>query len=671
MDNLNLNIVGLIGNPNCGKSTLFNRLTGLKQKTSNLPGTTVEIFTGQWGITNTDSVKLMDFPGSYSLCSTNNEEERVVKVLMGEGGQPKPSAIIYVLSAVNLRRGLLLFQQCADLGYPMIVALTMTDTAQIKKIEVDTSKLSELLGLPVVKVNARTGEGSDQLNLAIRSAKPSTFQHQPETFENDLKCLIAGKPIPELHKNNLDRYIGIEKIVKQTVVNHDNTSKSFTRKLDSWITHPVLGFVIFGLVMLTIFQGVFSLAEFPMQWIESGFGWISEQLQILLPDNALANLLTKGLIPGIMGVVTFLPQIAILFFFIGILEDSGYMARASFISDSLMRKIGLNGRSVIPLVGGFACAIPSIMACRTIKNPVERLATMFIIPLMSCSARLPVYLLLVSLIVPKTEFLFHVNFGEKSVGILQIQALWMTGAYFAGIVVAIFVAFLLKIVRKRGNNSEFLLEMPTYQIPLLSSVVKQVILRCKSFLNEAGKIIIILSMVLWFLSAYGPSNKMKEAAETAKEISIKKHLSPEETSALVSEYKLQNSYIGVFGQWIEPALKPMGFDWKTGIAIASSFAAREVFVGTMGTLFSTNSSENEVTSIRDKMAQVKDPATGKLVYSKKYAISLMFFFAFALQCVSTIAVMKRETGGWKWPMIQLFGYTALAIISSLVINNFF
>lgn len=663
-----LSNIALIGNPNCGKSTLFNQLTGLKQRTSNLPGTTVEIFSGQWK-TAGRQYKLFDFPGSYSLCSKNNEEARVVKVLMGESNKPRPDAVIYVLSAQSLRRGLLLFQQVADIDFPMVVALTMSDTAQRKNLFIDTQKLSALLNVPVVILNPRTGEGVEQLSLALEQVSKSSFTGSSKTFYQDLKAFVEGAEVREMHKKNLERYVSIEEVVKQVLTRKTSNRKSVTSRFDRWATHPIVGFLIFALVMLTIFQGIFTLAEYPMQWIETGFGWLSESLQNVLPESLLSNLLTKGLIPGIMGVVTFLPQIAILFFFIGLLEDSGYMARASFLTDSVMRKIGLNGRSLIPLVGGFACAIPSIMACRTIKNPVERMATMFVIPLMSCSARLPVYLLLVSLIVPRNEYLFNVRLGSTTYGVLQWQALWMTGIYFAGILMAALFALALKMLRKKGSHTEFLLELPTYQVPHTKAIFKQVLLRCKSFLSEAGKIIVVLSIILWFLSAYGPGTRMEEAGRQARSVALKHQLSKEETQGLVAEYKLQNSYIGIFGQWIEPVLKPMGFDWKTGIAIASSFAAREVFVGTMNTLFATNAEGDEVSALRQKMAQVKDPVTGRQRYSKKYAISLLFFFAFALQCMSTIAVMKRESGGWKWPVIQLLSFTTVAVLFSIIINN--
>lgn len=645
--------IALVGNPNCGKSTLFNRLTGLRQKTSNLPGTTVEKKSGTWKNGNV-SLKITDLPGIYSLFTQSDEERIVVDHLLGLHGKVKPEFIIFLLDASNLRRNLLLFDQVSELGIPVIVALTMLDTADRRGIITDSEALSQRLNAPVVKVNPRTGMGIEHLSAAMLIPPAGQMEAVSETIAK-LTEFRNGREVRGLGTETLSRYKKIENIVGQVVSLSGKPKLSLTRRMDGILTHKVWGFAIFALIMLTIFQGVFTLAEYPMSWIENGFNVLSSNLRQHLPDHILSDLLTGGIIPGLAGVIVFLPQIAILFFFISLLEDSGYMVRASFITDRLMQKIGLNGRSVIPLIGGFACAIPSIMATRSIKNVRERLSTMFIIPLMSCSARLPVYVLLVSLAVP----------AGTRYGPIGMQSMVMTLAYFAGIIMAILIAWLIKILKKVKQPSEFVLELPPYQIPRLQTAWSQVLYKSGSFVKEAGKIIMLISVLLWFLSAFGPGDAMENAQKTAEAQAKEQNLTPGETGVMVSAAKLSASYAGMMGQWIEPAIKPLGYDWKTGIALISSFAAREVFVGTMSTLFSSENPD-DVEGIRQKMMKARHPETGKPLYGAAYALSLIVFYAFALQCMSTLAVMKRETGSWRLPIWQFVIFGLIAYVAAFV-----
>jgi len=647
--------IALIGNPNCGKSTLFNRLTGLRQKVSNLPGTTVEKKYGSWGA----QFSLIDLPGIYSLYSESEDERVVVKELLGLDSVDLPNKIFFILDASNLRRNLLLFSQVAELNIPMTVLLTMNDTAQKKNLQINTTELENILGVPVVKINPRKGDGMDAIIHPLSHAKVSSLKMVENTRERLADCIKTGKRAG-VAAETLSRYAHIEKIISACVCQKPTNGIAWCAKLDYWLTHRIVGYLIFAFIMLTIFQGVFTLAEYPMNWIEEGFATLSEWTNTALPPGTFTSMLSEGFIPGIAGVVVFVPQIAILFLFIGLLEDSGYMTRASFITDRVMRRIGLNGRSVIPLISGFACAIPSIMATRNIKHKGERLGTMFVIPLMSCSARLPVYALLISLTIPESA----------GIGPFSLRSIIMTLAYFAGIIAAVGISLFFKRRNQNTETSEFILEMPTYQLPRLQSVLLQMSHKSMSFVTSAGKVIVIISMILWALSSYGPGNAI-EMAENEVYRTTDKPTYGLYTEKLrntdLAEVRLEASYAGHLGKFIEPAIQPLGYDWKTGIAIISSFAAREVFVGTMATLF--RGREDKPETIRDVMKQKVNPETGKPLYGLPYALSLMIFYAYALQCMSTIAVMKRETGGWKWPLLQFATYLVLAWLSAWLVFN--
>ena len=642
----------LVGNPNCGKSTLFNRLTGLTQKTSNLPGTTVEAMHGEIKV-GQKTIHLLDLPGIYSLYTKSEDEGLVVKHLIRTDND-KPEAIIFVMDASNLRRNLLLFSQVAELQIPCACVLTMTDTAVRRGIDIDLLALQAALGVPCIAFNPRKEKNIGcVVSLFSATAKPNIIG-APTQLPQRLQEYQQGAKIQGLSEETLRRYISIEEVIKKCTTKRPVGLKSLTLKIDRLTTHKWGGYFIFAAIMMVLFQGVFSLAKLPMDLIEMAFQTISSTIKSILPDGLVSNFIVQGLIGGMEGVVVFVPQIFILFFLIGLLEDSGYMVRASFITDRIMRKLGLNGRSIIPLVGGFACAIPSIMATRSIKSKRERLATMIVVPLMSCSARLPVYVLLVSVAIPFAQFW----------GPFHAQTFVITSAYMAGIVVAVILAFIFRLFQGKQSSSEFILELPAYQMPRIQTVLHQAWLKCLSFLSEAGKVIIVISMILWFLSNFGPSEAMK-TAET--EAHILSQLDPSHGEDLKTTLRLEASYAGHLGKWIEPAIEPLGYDWKTGIALITSFAAREVFVGTMATLF--QSSEDNTQGIIEKMQAVKNPKTGKPLYGLPYALSLIVFYAFALQCMSTMAVMKRETGSWTWPIALFLIYGIIAYIGAYMVYH--
>ncbi len=642
----------LVGNPNCGKSTLFNRLTGLSQKTSNLPGTTVEAMHGEIKV-GKETIQLLDLPGIYSLYTKSEDEGLVVKQLI-RTDENKPEAIIFVMDASNLRRNLLLFSQVAELQIPCACVLTMTDTAVRRGIDIDLLALQAALGVPCIAFNPRKEKNIGcVVSLFSATAKPNIIG-APTQLPQRLHEYQQGTKIHGLSEETLRRYISIEEVIKKCTTKRPVGLKSLTLKIDRLTTHKWGGYFIFAAIMMVLFQGVFSLAKIPMDVIELAFQAISNSIKSILPDGLVSNFIVQGLIGGMEGVVVFVPQIFILFFLIGLLEDSGYMVRASFITDRIMRKLGLNGRSIIPLVGGFACAIPSIMATRSIKSKRERLATMIVVPLMSCSARLPVYVLLVSVAIPFSQFW----------GPFHAQTFVITSAYMAGIVVAVILAFIFRLFQGKKSSSEFILELPAYQIPRVQTVLHQAWLKCLSFLSEAGKVIIVISMTLWFLSNFGPSEAMKTAE---KEATILSQLDPTHGEEIKTTLRLEASYAGHLGKWIEPAIEPLGYDWKTGIALITSFAAREVFVGTMATLFQSN--EDNTQGIIEKMQAVQNPKTGKPLYGLPYALSLIVFYAFALQCMSTMAVMKRETGSWTWPMALFLIYGIIAYIGAYLVYH--
>jgi ferrous iron transport protein B len=657
--------VALLGNPNSGKTTLFNALTGLNQKTGNYPGVTVDKHVGFTKTSSGVKLEITDLPGTYSLYPKSLDEEVACKVLLGND----IDVAVVVMDSSNLKRHLLLATQVIDLKLPVIVVLNMIDEAEALGLKINKEELCRLLGVKIVFVNSRTHEGLDELKTKITEATASENTFFDVNKINDLdtsefKSIISRQfeNDPE-YKVKLNTFEGADTIYRFNVINYiftksvtlpQNATRTFSDKADKFITHPIFGYAILLAVLFIVFQFIFYLAEYPMSWIEDTFSFIMEKASAALPAGQLSELLVNGILAGISGIVIFIPQIALLFFFIGLLEDSGYMARVSFIMDKIFRRFGLNGKSVIPIVSGVACAVPSILSTRTISNYKERLITILILPLMSCSARLPVYTLLISLMVP----------DDAVFGIFNLKGIILLGMYLLGFVATLATAFVLKLIVKTKEKSYFIMELPVYRMPQWRSIGVIVVGKVKIFLWEAGKIILAVSIILWFLSSHGPGDNFEKIeSKYASTIS-----DPVAAKQMQSE-KLEASYAGWLGKKIEPVIAPLGFDWKIGIALITSFAAREVFVGTMATIYSANDSEN-VTSVREKLILEKDEK-GKPKYNTAVCLSLLVFYAFAMQCMSTMAVVLRETKSWKWMWLQLFYMTGLAYLSSFLVYNLF
>lgn len=691
--------VALLGNPNSGKSSLFNQLTGLNQKVGNFPGVTVEKKTGICRLSSGEKLNIIDLPGSYSLYPRSLDEEVVFKTMVDKDNPEYPDLAIVIIDASNIKRNLLLFTQVVDLGIPTILVLNMLDVATNLGQRVSPTQIARFFDIPTISLNARTGQGIDLLKKAITDNNltvpdpifsSSDFENGIEaeikdTLEiaNDYKAhvlLIQYQSFPGLSEDNrkyikglirkkkfnpelsqskeiLKRYEIIEKVIKESVVYNLQKSRNLTERLDKLFTHRIFGYATFLMILFLIFQAVFAWAKAPMDFIDFSFSEFSIYLKKVLPPGMLTNLISEGVIPGIGGVVIFIPQIAILFAFISILEETGYMSRVVFLMDKIMRKFGLNGKSVVPLISGVACAIPAIMATRTIGNWKERLTTIFVTPLMSCSARLPVYTILIALVVPE-NYLF---------GFLNLQALTLMGLYVLGFVMSIISALLVNMFVKAQEKGYFMMELPLYKLPRWKNVGITIYEKSSAFALEAGKIILAISIILWVAASYGPGDKLKNAEQYVSAAHEGKALSDQEFEAKVDAFKLENSFAGIFGKALEPAIKPLGFDWKIGIALVTSFAAREVFVGTMATIYSIGSEEES--TIKSRMGAEINPDTGGPMYTPAVAFSLLVFYAFAMQCMSTLAIVKKETNSWRWPILQLVYMTGLAYVSSLIVYN--
>lgn len=687
--------VALVGNPNSGKTTLFNALTGLNQKVANFPGITVEKKVGACQISqlaskNKVDTEFIDLPGTYSLYPKSVDESVSFKILCDSKNEHHPNVNIIIADASNLKRSLCLATQVIDLNTPCILALSMTDLTTADGVKIDIELLSEKLGIPVVPINARKKMGIGNLKQEIIQVindfkAPNNFVDiknlAPElidTIQNEftvnsdynafqIACnykAITGfsdtekarfeKLTKELNFNpkrsqateTVRRYKAIDKLI-ELCVKYPEFSKnnSLTQKLDNILTHPVLGFGIFLSVLFLIFQAVFSWSEYPMELIDNGFAQLSQFVGNTLPEGVLNSLIIDGIIAGLGGIVIFIPQIAFLFAFIAILEDTGYMSRVSFITDRLLRGFGLSGRSIIPLLSGAACAIPAVMSARTIPNWKERIITIMVVPLVSCAARLPVYTLLISMMIP----------AEQKWLIFNLQGLTMMGFYLIGFVSAISIAWVMKYILKSKERGYFVMEMPTYKVPDWKTVGLTIFEKVKVFLIDAGKIIIAISIILWGLSSYGPSDTFQKIEE--------KYQYAEDAEVQIASEKLEASYAGIIGKSIEPVIRPLGFDWRIGISLITSFAAREVFVGTMSTIYSVGDADN-TKSIREKLMSHKNPKTGEAFFTPAVALSLMLFYAFAMQCMSTLAIVFRETNSWKWPVIQFIYMSLLAYLAS-------
>jgi len=685
--------IALVGNPNSGKSSIFNALTGLHQQVGNFPGVTVDKKTGAVQLPGATSATLIDLPGTYSLYPRRADEWVAYKVLMGADESIKADAVLLVADASNLKRNLLFCSQIIDLQIPVVMALTMNDIAASKGIKIDIAGLAKELGITIVAVNPRKNKGIPELKKALQQLQTNSSAVNDKKFMDTqilapaaikgVHALVPGisdyaavhylinhdqfplqdtvqekiEVLEKAHQFNptktqaeeiMQRYSHIRDIMRTHVVEPGPLEKKiFSDKLDNILLHRVWGYVILISVLFILFQSVYWLASFPMDGIEWAFAKGGSSLSAWLPQTWWSNLIVNGLVAGLSGILVFVPQIMILFGLITMLEDSGYMARISFLSDRLMRKVGLNGKSVMPMVSGFACAVPAIMSARNIENRKERLLTILVTPLMSCSARLPVFTILISLVIDK-----HYYFG-----FLSLQGLVMMGLYLLGIVMAMLVSYVLKWFITIQEKSFFILELPMYRAPRWKNVGITMIEKAKIFVTDAGKVIMIISLLLWFLSSYGPGDQI---ARTTKKYEALAQVLPAKTDSLDKQYaseKLQHSYAGILGKAIEPAIKPLGYDWKIGIALITSFAAREVFVGTMATLYSVE--DNEDSSLRQKLAAAKHP-DGSRVYTLAAGLSLMIFYLLAMQCMSTLAVVKRETKSWKWPAFQLVYMTVLA-----------
>lgn len=697
--------IALVGNPNTGKSTLFNLLTGLNQKIGNFPGITVDKKVGYCKLPDGRRAEVTDLPGTYSLYPKSKDESIVFQVLADKHNSSYPDMVVLVADATNLRRNLLLYSQVADLQVPVILALNMTDLAKKEGINVNVNLLAERLGIQIVAISARSNTGLTELKQAISNTTKIATQLNgtdvlalaPEAIQK-VKAKIGTEndyfALQVLHQHyNLDHFsevdhAGFDQIKKatgfetsklqteETVARYRDLGKvltgviedtgaakkfAFSDKIDSVLTNRFWGLIIFMGLLFFLFNAIFSWSAYPMEMIEFIFAKLQELGHEYLPAGQLSDLLLDGVLAGLGGIVVFIPQIAILFAFISILEDTGYMARVTFMMDRIMRKFGLSGKSVVPMIGSLACAVPSIMSARNIENWKDRIITIMVAPLVSCSARLPVYTLLISLVVP-----------EKMVwGFINLQGLTLMGMYLISIVAAILVAFVMKFILKAKEKSYFIMEMPVYRMPRWGNVLFTMYDKSKTFVLQAGKVIIAISIVLWVMATYGPSERFeaiekKYAAIEAQKDSVQISTLERDKSA----EKLENSYAGILGHVIEPAIRPLGFDWKIGIALITSFAAREAFVGTMATIYSVEGGDENVTQIRDSMRQAVNPATGLPVFTFATAFSLMLFYAFAMQCMSTVAVVFRETKSWKWPIIQLVYMTVMAYIAALIAYQF-
>ena len=686
--------VALIGNPNTGKSSVFNILTGLNQKVGNYPGITVEKKQGTCQLERNLKAHIIDLPGTYSLNASSLDENVVIELLLNKKDKDYPDVAVVIADIENLKRNLLLFTQIKDLGIPTILAINMADRMKRKAISLNIKELEEKLGTKIVLISSRNKTGIETLKSlisnynslsltpCINSSKiaPEYFERLQKTFPNqDLYKLwlvvtrdvnfgkLNRKEINGIQsfqtestsnlkrlqqKETIARYQFINETLKKTLSIDSKNAKDLRSRFDKILTHKFWGYVIFFSILLLIFQAIFDWSTYPMDFIDYLFTWLSEWLKINLPPGVFSNLITEGIIPGLGGIVIFIPQIAFLFLFISILEESGYMSRVVFLMDRIMRRFGLSGKSVVPLVSGTACAIPAIMATRNIENWKERLITILVTPFITCAARLPVYLIIISLVIPEGRVL----------GIISLQGLTLLILYGLGFAAAIIAAYTLDKYLHIKSKSFFVIEMPNYKLPLLKNVGITVLEKTKSFVFGAGKIILAISIILWVMGSYGPGD-FNQAEEIVLQQTEQENLSQEELAIKLSSFKLENSYIGIVGKFIEPAVRPLGYDWKIGIALISSFAAREVFIGTLATMYSVGN--DEVETIKERMAAEINPSSGAPLFNLASGISLLLFYAFAMQCMSTLAIVKRETNSWKWPLWQLLSMTALAYIVAL------
>ena len=687
--------VALIGNPNTGKTSVFNRLTGLNQKVGNYPGITVEKKEGNCRLDRNTKAHILDLPGTYSLNASSLDESVVIELLLNRKDKDFPDVAVVVADVENLKRNLLLFTQIKDLGITTILAINMADRMERKAIELDIEGLEDKMHTRIALISARKNTGFDKLKelivdyrhlstkpcLNASTIEPAYFERLNKAFpDQDLYKLWlvitqdvnfgkldrtefegvasfkteSNDNLKRLQqKETIKRYQFINDALKTTLSIDKTKATDLRSRLDRILTHKVWGYVIFFSIMLLIFQVIFDWSSYPMDFIDESFASLSEWVKDTLPPGNFTDLLAEGVIAGIGGVVIFIPQIAFLFLFLSILEESGYMSRVVFLMDRLMRRFGLSGKSVVPLISGAACAIPAVMAARNIESWKERLITILVTPFITCAARLPVYLIIISLIIP----------DDRVLGIFSLQGATLMLLYVLGFGTAVFSAYILNRILKIKSRSFFVIEMPNYKVPLPKNVGITVIEKTKSFVVGAGKIILSISIILWVLASYGPG-EFNQVEKVVSQEAIINGWSQEEIDTEIASRKLEKSYIGIVGKGIEPIVEPLGYDWKIGIAIVSSFAAREVFVGTLATIYSIGSEDED--TIKNRMAQETIPETGEPRYNFASGMSLLLFYAFAMQCMSTLAIVRRETNSWKWPMYQLLVMSGIAYIASLV-----
>ena len=686
--------VALIGNPNTGKTSVFNTLTGLNQKVGNYPGITVEKKQGTCNLKRNIKAHILDLPGTYSLNASSLDENVVIELLLNKKDKDFPDVAVVVADIENLKRNLLLFTQIKDLGIPTILAINMADRMNRKGISIDVKQLETILETKIVLISSRKNTGFEALktgianyqNLSLKpclnSSKiaPDYFDRIQKTFpnqdlyklwlvithdvnfgkleRNDFKGIktLQTESVSTLkrlqQKETIVRYQFINETLKKTLHVDVKNAKDLRSRFDRILTHKIWGYVIFFSVLLLIFQAIFDWSTYPMDMIDNAFTFLSEWLKINLPTGDFSNLISEGIIPGLGGIVIFIPQIAFLFLFISILEETGYMSRVVFLMDRIMRRFGLSGKSVVPLISGTACAIPAIMATRNIENWKERLITILVTPFTTCSARLPVYMIIISLVIPEGRIL----------GLISLQGFTLLVLYGLGFGAAIVAAYVLDKFLDLKSKSFFVIEMPNYKLPMFKNVGITVVEKTKAFVFGAGKIILAISIILWVLASYGPGD-FNNAEKIVTTQNSTQPLSEGELDIKIAAFKLENSYIGIVGKAIEPAVQPLGYDWKIGIALISSFAAREVFVGTLATIYSVGN--DDVETIKNRMAAEVNPSTGGPLFNLASGISLLLFYAFAMQCMSTLAIVKRETNSWKWPMWQLISMTVVAYVVAL------
>lgn len=680
--------VALLGNPNTGKTSVFNRLTGLTQKVGNYPGITVEKKEGVCKLNRTTKAHLLDLPGTYSLNASSMDESVVIELLLNKNSKDFPDVALVVTDVENLKRNLLLFTQVKDLEIPTLLVINMSDQMKRKGISLDIEALEKQLDTKIALISTRENEGVEELKTLILNYRQLSTQHSisltsidEEYFKNLEKAFpnqslyklwlvitqdvnfakIDRKRVSDAtnfktqsesylkrlqQKETVKRYQFINSVLKTTLVIDRASATDLRSRLDRVLIHKFWGYVIFFVILMTIFQSIFDWSSIPQDFIDTTFATLSELVKTKLPQGVFTSLLAEGIIPGLGGIVIFIPQIAFLFLFISVLEETGYMSRVVFLMDRGLRRIGLSGKSVIPLISGTACAIPAVMATRNIESWKERLITILVTPFTTCSARLPVYAILIALVIPEGSFLG-----------MNYKGLTLMGLYLVGFGMALLSAWILSKTLKINSKSYFVVEMPNYKLPLLKNVGITVWEKTRTFVTEAGKIILAISILLWILASYGPGNDFSNAAEIVE--TQYPELSGEVLENKINAYKLEHSFIGILGKAIEPAITPLGYDWKIGIALISSFAAREVFVGTLATIYSVENDAEE--TIKNRMASEVLP-NGQPLFNLASGISLMLFYAFAMQCMSTLAIVKKETNTWKWPMVQLFGMTLLAYV---------